>query len=205
MAQASTDRISLTIDGYEYMVTPDVAALLQERPDVAAKVSRECGYGADDRAEYLEQDHCYEYRVDDKRSVYVYVGPGSIYDVEIAQPGLENYIHETMDLYDGEDNAQHMQHWGYDGLDYLDKAEPGFDGPCRVWRKPNYYQGTCGAPQPDYARDEQYIIREFDGYAAAAAYVNEYYSAPSGYDGIPECNVLAHGQAGADTLTIVEA
>lgn len=45
----------------------------------------------------------------------------------------------------------------------------------------------------------------FDSVDEARKYVGAYYHEPSGYDGVPACNVLVHGQAAADTLTIVEA
>jgi len=84
-------------------------------------------------------------------------------------------------------------------------ADEGYQGPCRVWREPNYHIGTYGAPTPHFATDESRDIIEFATRAEAEDYVYDYYNAPSQYDGIPACNVLSHGQAGADGLVIVRA
>lgn len=102
------------------------------------------------------------------------------------------------------------------GLDpHWEEAEEGYEGECKVWHKPNYYPGTCNAPQPGYARfpfgewgernENEGEIIVFDTYAAAKEYVDNYYDEPSTYKGIPACNVLSHGQAGPDNLTIVKA
>lgn len=76
----------------------------------------------------------------------------------------------------------------------------------RVWVEPQYYEGTCNAPVPHFARDGEYgdgDVLEFDSLEAARDYVHEYYNEPSGYDGIPACNCLSHGQYAADVLTVV--
>jgi len=94
------------------------------------------------------------------------------------------------------------------GLDPLETvlcpAGPDYDGPCRIWCNPNYFASTINAPRADFVRDED-DPREFVSRAEAQAYVDKYYDEPSGYDGIKACNVLSHGQAGPDLLTIVEA
>lgn len=75
----------------------------------------------------------------------------------------------------------------------------------RIWDAPNYYEGTNNAPQAGWWKDEETNEpMDFETYAEAKKIVDEYYNADSNYDGIPQCNVLSHGQAGADTLTIVE-
>jgi len=95
---------------------------------------------------------------------------------------------------------------------FLQEASKDWPGECRVWHIPHYYAGTWNAPgeafaqvaddDPEQGTDAR--IREFDTFADAQAYCDRYYSEPSGYDGIPACNVLSHGQAAADTLKIVE-
>lgn len=101
--------------------------------------------------------------------------------------------------------SEWMAAWECDGLSYEEPAPDDYDGPCYVWHAPNYYQGTFDAPLAGYARDSNGEVIEFETRAKAQAYVDEYYSAPSQYEGIPACNVLTHGQAGPDELTIVKA
>jgi len=88
---------------------------------------------------------------------------------------------------------------------FLTEAAADFAGACRVWLMPNYYHGHTNAPSATFARGEDEKIITFENRDAAEQYVSNYYSKPSSYDGIPACNVLSHGQAGADTLKIVEA
>lgn len=76
------------------------------------------------------------------------------------------------------------------------------EGPFVVWCEPNYYDGTFNAPSPSLDKDEEGDVIVFASYEEAAEYVAAYYNAPSRYEGIPACNVLAHGQAGTDSLTI---
>lgn len=92
----------------------------------------------------------------------------------------------------------------------LIRAAPSDTGVFAIWREPNYYQGTANAPSASFDRelDEQghrtdHILL-FSSYTEAEAYRSAYHNEPSEYDGIPACNVLSHGQAGADTLTIVK-
>ncbi len=98
-----------------------------------------------------------------------------------------------------------LSRWGLDGLQAETPVEEGYEGPCAVWCEPNYYEGTYGAPTAGRARDDHGDPLEFPSYAEAAAYVANYYNEPSPYDGIRACDVLAHGQYAADTLTIVAA
>lgn len=112
--------------------------------------------------------------------------------------------------------SEWMAAWGYNGLAYEAVATPEHEGPCLVYCEPNYYQGHINAPKPHMVHEEDAdgqtvydadgpVVREFADYAEAKAYVDAYYDAPSGYDGIRACSVLSHGQSGPDTLTIVNA
>lgn len=146
---------------------------------------------------------CSRYDLGDGLSLFVGRGPGW-QNAEVSR----------------ETTREHLLAWYWDDLGFEDKDEfltvmgleptlpeagADYEGPCRVWHQPCYYQGTYGAPVAQYARDEQDAIILFPSYAEAAGYVAEYYSAPSGYEGIPACRVLSHGQAGPDTLTICRA
>jgi hypothetical protein len=90
---------------------------------------------------------------------------------------------------------------------FLSEAKPDWKGECRVWHMPNYYSGHNNPPLPHFARegDDPKQITTFANYADAKAYVENYFNEESAYDGIAACNVLSHGQAGADSLKIVEA
>lgn len=126
----------------------------------------------------------------------------------VADTTLEEYV-ATWDLPTGTDmhRATFMAAWGYDGLGYLQAAPADYDGPCWIWRQPNYYEGTINAPQPGLLTDDDPYgtPREFSTRADAQAWVDQYHNAPSAYDGIKQCHVLSHGQAGPDVLTIVQA
>jgi hypothetical protein len=108
--------------------------------------------------------------------------------------------------------AEWLVQWDYTdpvAMGLLAVAQPGAER-VRIWREPHYYSGTCDAPSAGYDRvtldDGQPTDEIWEGtYTEAQAYVEEYMSAPSGYDGIPARNVLSHGQASSDTLTIVVA
>ncbi|MHB8996886.1 MAG: hypothetical protein ACYC63_16680 [Armatimonadota bacterium] len=190
--------------------------------DVASAIA-ELGLDIEDdvRDVYPEPDEkaganeCYEiYRwaLADGRSLFVDLAYGGVESAEVADATIRDIV-LGWDHDDYPETAEWLAAWGFNGLDILPVAEPGYDGPCRVWCEPNYYIGTYGAPDPGFVRidvdDDGYChdnydnIREFETRAEAQAYVDEYYNAPSGYDGIPACNVLSHGQAGADGLTIV--
>lgn len=138
------------------------------------------------------------------RSLYLYLDQGVPESLVIGPAAMADHIRE-LDRDGDLDEAEWMTCWGYDGLDYLTRAAEDYDGPCRIWRSRNYYQGTCNAPREGYERDGTGWIMEFDTRAEAQAYVDEWRDAPSGYDGISARNVLGHGQAGSDELTIVEA
>lgn len=103
---------------------------------------------------------------------------------------------------EGTFRAEWLAAWGFDEAPAV--ADPGAEGPFAIWVQPNWYAGA-GAPEPHYERDEWGEVLLFETYEEAEAYVRAYYEEPSEYEGIPACRVLAHGQAGADTLSIVKA
>lgn len=138
-------------------------------------------------------------------NLIIYTSDGEIITVEVLPPSEspEDWIATN---YGGDaETAEYMAELGLDGLHQLTVATPDYDGPCRIWVEPHYYPGTCNAPQPGFVRDDNDEIIEYEDYATAKAAVKEYYNAPSVYEGIPQCNVMSHGQYAADTLTIVEA
>lgn len=146
----------------------------------------------------------YEYGLDGGLALYIHTDQGCPVSADIRPAGdIAAYLAdcERGDL----DAAEWLASWGHNGLSALTEADADRTEPCRVWCEPQYYAGTCGAPAPGYVRDEAGEIREWPTAADAQDYVDEYYNAPSGYDGIRACNVLSHGQAAADELTIVEA
>jgi len=151
---------------------------------------------------------CYRYALTDGLNLYIDVEQGDIVGVQVSAEPMLAHMREwwhAMACGDAEE-AEWLAVLGFSGLDVLETADEDYNGPCRVWHEPCYYQGTCNAPPDHFARVEGTDdIREFVTREAAQSYVDEYYNAPSKYDGIPACNVLSHGQAGADKLTIVKA
>lgn len=162
----------------------------------------------EDRAELIEDfaaewwgDGMYDvYRlsVGKNRWLYLFYDDGCLVSATIEDSGIEEFLRSC--------------EWGDADVDEIlagfglcdvQEASDDYTGPCRVWCQPNYYPGTYGAPQAGWVRDEDGHILEFASREDAEKYVDDYYTAPSGYDGIRACNVLSHGQAGADTLTIV--
>lgn len=166
---------------------------------------------ADEMGSAYETYAVYRWSLPDGRSLFIDwahggVVSGGVDDGDI-RGRLRGWNHD-----DVPEEAEWMAAWGYGGLAYLEKADEAFEGPCRVWCEPNYYVGTYAAPLPHFVRADEAdegcfdeSIREFSTYAEASEYVDEYYNAPSAYDGIAACSVLAHGQAGPDSLTIVKA
>lgn len=142
------------------------------------------------------------WQLDESNSLYVWSEQGHPYFTAIRQHDM---VTELRDCDYDCDLAEHLAGYGYDGKTALTVATDDYTGPCRVWREPQYYHGTCNAPGDQFARDDNGEILEFASKEDAQGYVDHYYSAPSGYDGILACNVLSHGQAGADILTIVQA
>ncbi len=79
----------------------------------------------------------------------------------------------------------------------------GYDGPCRIWREPQYYEGTCNAPAEGWLLDDDGRPREYDSVTEAQAARAAYYEPSTAYEGVRDCNVLSHGQYAADKLTVV--
>ena len=134
-------------------------------------------------------------------ALVVYCEQGVPISVEIIDGTMEASV---LDLDHDIPDEELLVEWGL--TPDIAAAKPESNGPFRVWRQPNYYSGTCGAPLARFDRhDETDEIMEWDTHAEAQAYVDAYYTEPSVYDGIPQCNVLSHGQASSDTLTITTA
>ena len=193
---------SIIIADQTYVVEAD--SHIPSLPDLSGDDWRDL---ADDRqSNGLES--CYRYALADGLSLYIDVDQGDITAVQVsAEPMLAHMREWWHAVACGEvEEAEWLVEWGMGGLAVLDVAGEDYNGPCRVWHEPCYYQGTCNAPREHFAREDGTDdIRDFATRAEAQSYVDEYYNAPSKYDGIPACNVLSHGQAGADTLTIVKA
>lgn len=148
-------------------------------------------------------DSCYRYDMGGGKHLYIYCVQGYPELAEIDEGDMRNYLMQRwQDTTEGEDPDEWLAAWGYSPND-RQIAPRDYDGPCRVWHEPQYYQGSYNAPVPHYARDDMGGIIDFPTRADAQAYIDDYRSAPSGYDGIPACNIMAHGQAGADVLTII--
>jgi hypothetical protein len=140
--------------------------------------------------------------------LHIYTDQGYPKSAEIGTQNHMEFLAEICDNIAGDvdqDRAEIMAGFAIDFPTFLTEAAADFAGECRVWHMPNYYSGHNNPPLPSFARDEDDLILTFGNRAAAEQYVSDYYSEPSCYDGIPACNVLSHGQAGADTLKIVEA
>lgn len=120
------------------------------------------------------------------------------------------YLAEVCDNIAADADADRAEIMAGFGIDFpnaiLKEASEDYDGECRVWHIPNYYPGHNNPPLPSFAREgDGDEITTFASYAEAKAYVEFYFNEESAYDGIAQCNVLSHGQAGADSLKIVEA
>lgn len=143
----------------------------------------------------------YRYTIADGIYLYVYDGPyGPCASIDTAD--IDSYV---ADLDHDCDLDEWLAAWDLEPA-FMPAADD-YVGQCRIWCQPHYYQGTTNAPRPCYLREEHRPddIRIFADRAAAQAYIDEYYGAPSAYDGVRACNVLGHGQYAADTLTICEA
>jgi hypothetical protein len=151
-------------------------------------------------------DSVYRFDLPDGRFVFLDCPQGTpetVFVAPVGEDSIEVYVREFC-YQDYVALSEYMVEWGFDGLDYEDEAGPDYAGRCRIWSEPHYYAGTCGAPSPGYAKDDDGRVLQFQTYAKAKAYVDNYYNAENAYDGVKDCNVLAHGQSAADTLTIIK-
>jgi len=209
-----TTEQTITINGEEYEIAnyTDATPAL---PDI--DWAEWCGEGCTEVADN-GIDACYRYDLGNGLSLYIDREQGAITAISISRDTMIEHMQEWWsNITDGSDEqAEWLAAWGLNALSTLVIAKPGDEGPFRVWCEPQYFPGTCNAPLPRYAHkwatdaecvtpDDDLGIAEFDTYEQAQAYIDEYYSAPSRYDGIPACNVMSHGQAGPDRLSIVRA
>jgi len=192
---------TLTIDGAALIIVCDAPA--PTLPDLDHDLWREAATEMCSD----EIDSCYRYDLGDGQSLYVDCLQGDPETCCISEDTLLAHMLEwhSNALPDNCDAAQWLASWDLDACAALEQADPDYDGDFRVWCEPNFHPATCNAPSADYARDDGNEILEFATHAEAQAYVDSYFSEPSCYDGILQCNVLSHGQAGSDTLTIVQA
>jgi hypothetical protein len=218
----NTERImhmtKIMIDGDVVDVDDDVVtAILELSLDIAEDLDAADPEPDEQAKDSSDQYAIYRWGLADGRSLFVDSAHGGVVSAGVDGGSIADRLLDW-DHDDVPETAEWMAAWGYSGLAYLEEAKEGYDAPCRVWCEPNYYPGTYGAPDPHFIRtyanrrddDVQFVpydedIREFVTYAEAEAYVDEYYDAPSGYDGIATCCVLSHGQAGPNSLTIVKA
>jgi len=154
------------------------------------------------------QSDIYRYDLGNDLALSIDVDCGEIMSLEVSTTSIEDLLAQ----WDHPGRlSEWLSEWDLDGLMAEQVVDETYDGECLVWRAPQYYHGTYGAPKPGIDRVEDADGQDTNGllvfadYAAARAYVDDYYNAPSYYDGIPACNVLSHGQAGPDTLTIIAA
>lgn len=196
---------TITVDGHLLDVDDDVVAAIAELGlDIAEDVDDGVS-PPDERAQYLSNSYgVYRWGLADGRSLFIDLVEGGVTYAGVDEGDIADHL-LNWDHYSVPETAEWMAGWGYLGLGYEQVADEGYDGPCRVWREPDCYEGTYTAPNPGYARDDKDEILEFASREEAEAYVDEYYDAPSQYDGVAACRVLSHGQAGPDQLTIVKA
>ena len=200
--------IELVADGYHRDPPHEDRLTCEAALALAAPRQRIADAGADWRETADESadngiDSLYLWRLADRLYLIIYCEQGRPVNANLSDDDLADYV--CAYCADGCRESEALASWGLDGLAAETEAAEDYDGECAIWCEPHYYEGTCGAPQAGFVRDDKSLdIRVFPRVAEAQAYVDEYYSAPSGYDGIRECNVLSHGQFGADTLTIVE-
>jgi len=157
--------------------------------------------------EQFGTDHIYslhQFPLPDGGYLYIRTDQGLPFAAEIRDDEPIAIIREWWYYADSEcEQAEWLQAFDISGLEALERADESYAGECRIWREPQYLPGTCNAPQPGFARDDDGKILEFDTRDEAQQYCDHYYSAPSQYDGIRACMVMSHGQCGSDTLTIV--
>ncbi len=191
------NQTSINYRGHEVSLSIEVAGIVA-LPDLS------------DRDSFLTADEshengCYgvkQWNLSETVRLYVDTDDGYPVAATVTTDDIDDYVMRWD--HDGEP-AEWLAGWGFDALARLVEAAEGYNGDCRIWCEPCYYHGASGALKPGFVRDDQGEIMEFGSYAEADQYVQDYYGAPSSYNGILACNVLSHGQAGADDLTIVTA
>ena len=177
-----------------YGATPEMILPEIEDDMILDNADETASNGIDDFAVYYLDDDTHQLEI------YFEQGYASYATIEIRRPIVDVILDCEYDI----DRPEWLSAWGQDP-DLTETDENSTALNFRIWDTPNYYQSNINSPQPGWWRDEETNEpMEFDSYAGAKEVVDEYYGAPSAYDGIPQCNVLSHGQAGADTLTIVE-
>ena len=195
---------TIIIDGYKVPCEEDMLQAVLAAGIELAGDDAEWARGPDEEASAGSYKSL-RWDLGEGRSLYVDYDQGVPDCAAINAVGMAEHLQDWDWADDAASLGEWMAQWGYEGLAYEQVAGEDYEGPCRVWREPNYYQGTYDAPQAGYARDDEGDVLEFDTRAEAQAYCDDYFGAPSEYEGIPACNVLAHGQAGADALTVVNA
>jgi len=210
--ESNMANLTININGIEHPIYNNTGSTEIALPDLA-----EDDCWREHATEFVDNDidSCYRYDLGNGNSLYIDCEQGAPSCLSIDTDSMIEHLRDWWsNTNDGMvEFAEWLAGWGLDGLAVLTKANEGDEGPFRVWHEP-HYPGTCNAPQPGFAHkystddevvnpDQDEGIWEFATYEQAAAYVHEYYNEPSTYDGIPQCNVLSHGQAGADRLTIV--
>ena len=160
-------------------------------------------YGTADECADNGMDSLYLWRVADRCNLVIWCEQGHPVDASLGKKDLPQYV-RTYLASDGLRESEALASYGFDGLAAETIAAEDYEGECAIWCEPTYYPGTCNAPQAGFVRESEDKVCVFATRAEAKAYVDKYYTAPSAYNGILECNVLEHGQAGADALTIVE-
>ncbi len=200
--------MSIEIDGEAFAIEQGYAG--QTLPDLSEWYWRDSA-----NHNYTDgMDSIIGFDLKDGETLWIDCIQGSPNSVRISTEGILSLLQDwySNQAYDDIEYAEFLAGWGIDPLEALALAlaDESWDGPCRIWCVPCYYPGTFNAPLPAFYRkhDEDgrtSEIVEFETYADAKAAYDEYYNAPSAYDGIPACNVLSHGQAGSDTLVIVRS
>lgn len=139
-------------------------------------------------------------------TLYIDTNQGMVMYVQVSKDPIEEIVRDWWcNETDGSNMlAEWLSQGGLDGLATLTEATEEHEGECLVWRAYHYYPGTYNTPQDGFDRDESDELRTFKTFAEAKKYVDAY-DEESGYNGIKECMVMSHGQAGPDTLTIVDA
>lgn len=203
----TTTATTIQVGRYQVNTYDDLAGVAL--PDLSDDAGTDWMDQAADSATNHTSDGVYIYPIDDASQLEVWVEQSVPY---LAQ--VERFLRTAEEAIsygwapgdEGHDSlGEYMTAYGFDGLVYETKAAEDYEGACMIWSHPHYYAGTCNAPQPGRVRDDNGNVKVFDTYSEARAYVDEYETAPSEYDGILACNVLSHGQYGSDTLTIIEA